>query len=580
MTVRPIGRRGDGAWIAGWTAAGLALRAILAGFTNRITGDGVGWYVPMARAFVQGRWRDGFDAFIPPVYSLSTAAVAGRLPASVWNGPAGDAGALEIAGQITSVLYGAAVIPLVYLLARRLAPPSRARDTARVATALAAVSPWLVRYGARVMTESAYTFFFVLAILAGLALLARRSALTAAAFGLAVGVACLNRPEAMLLLAVFGAWIGLPALVRRRGVAHALGLGIVVVIFFLAGALPQMAITHAKTGVWTLSAKGGVNFLSAHTKDPLARERWLYPASTSTREGERKPRQGKSHAPKPLGLASYVMSHPVSFARDYLSTFGDLVGHVPIALGVVLTAFGVVGITLRRGALATTEERVAASVPLAYLLTLSAFRAETRFLVPLVPVCLLWPAMGVLEVGRRLREGGFARIAARLPERARKRPEVWVLGAALLLTLPEALSPAHANGWSWYWSPEKRAGVWMRRHLPPHPKVMTRGSYVEAYYAGARVAYFPFAPYDEVMRYVRRNEVGYILLDETKTRRLRAGFLERIGTSGDARLVRKFDMGNDTVTLYEVLPPRSPAAPSGSSSSEERSPLWESICRS
>jgi hypothetical protein len=570
MTSRPVGRSGDGIWIAGWAAAAFVLRAVLAGFTNRITGDGVGWYMPMARAFVQGRWREGFDAFIPPVYSLFTAAVAHCLPGPVWKGPAGEAGALEIAGQIVSVLFGAAVIPLDYLLPRRLAPPSRARGTARAATALAAVSPWLVRYGSRVMTESVYTFFFVVAILAGLALLARRSAPTAAAFGLAVGVACLNRPEAMLLLAVFGAWIGIPALVRRRGVARALGLGVVVGIFFLAGAFPQMAITRVKTGVWTLSAKGGVNFLSAHTKDPLARESWLYPAPAPKPEGGTNTKQGKSHAPRPLGFVGYVLSHPTGFTRDYFSTLGRFLVHVPIALGVVLTGLGIAGIALRRGAPLTPGERVAASIPLAYLLALSAFRAETRFLVPLVPVCLLWPAMGVLEVGRWLREGGSARIAARLPEGARRRPEVWVLGAALLLTLPEAFSPAHADGWSWYWSPEKRAGVWMRRHLPPHPKVMTRGSYIEAYYAGARVAYFPFAPYDDVLRYVRRNKVGYVLLDETKTRRLRADFFNRVGTSSDMRLVRKFDMRNDTVMLYEVLPPRSPTAPSGSSSSQER----------
>ena len=77
--------------------AGLALRAVLVGFTNRITGDGVGWYIPMARAFVEGRLDRGFDAYIPPVYSLSTAAVAKILPASAWTGPAGEAGALELA---------------------------------------------------------------------------------------------------------------------------------------------------------------------------------------------------------------------------------------------------------------------------------------------------------------------------------------------------------------------------------------------------------------------------------------------------------------------------------------------------
>ncbi|MFQ5457807.1 MAG: hypothetical protein ACE5FC_05070 [Myxococcota bacterium] len=61
------GKGGDVAWVIAWTLAGLALRALLIGFTNRITGDGVGWYMPMARAFFEGRWAEGLDTYIPPV---------------------------------------------------------------------------------------------------------------------------------------------------------------------------------------------------------------------------------------------------------------------------------------------------------------------------------------------------------------------------------------------------------------------------------------------------------------------------------------------------------------------------------
>ena len=553
MSEGRAGAGGDAAWIAAWTAAGLVLRAMLIGFTNRITGDGVGWYIPMARAFVEGRPDKGFDAYIPPVYSLSTAAVAKLLPAAAWAGPAGDAGALELAGQITSALYGAATIPLAVLLVRRLAPSALARPAARIAAPLAAITPWLARYGARVMTESAYTFFFAIAILAGLVLLARRSAIAAAAFGLAVGVGCLNRPEAMGLLAVFGGWIGLPALWQRRGVARALGLGGVVAIFFLAGTFPQMAITHAKLGVWTLSAKGGVNFLSAHTKDPLVRERVLHPLPKPRGGAAKEGHKQKESKVMPFSLAGYLLRHPGGFARDFVSTLADLAVHVPVVIGIALSAFGLAGIFLRRGVPWTEGERVAASVPLTYLLAFSLFRAETRFLVPLVPVCLLWPSLGVLEVSRQIREGRLRRIASALPEGARRRPEAWVLAAALILTLPEALDPVRQGGFRWYWSPEKEVGVWMRRHLPPEPKIMTRGSYIETYYAGARVAYFPFGPYDEVKRYVRRTEVGYILIDE-KTRRLRPGFTERLAADREARLLRKFDLGKDTEYLYEVLP--------------------------
>jgi hypothetical protein len=504
----------------------------------------------MARAFVEGRLDRGFDAYIPPVYSLSTAAVARILPASAWTGPAGEAGALELAGQIASALYGAATIPLVYLLVRRLAPAPHARTLARTAAALAAVSPFLARYSARVMSESAYTFFFVLALLAGLRLLARRTAASSALFGLSVGVACLNRPEAMGLLGVIGAWIGVPALWRRAGVARALGLGLVAGVFFLAGVFPQVAITHARTGVWTLSAKGGQIFKSGLTTDPVAREKWLYPSP----EGKGKEtRQGYAE----FEPDAVVKADPLGFARAYGLRLVTLAAHIPQVLGVVLTIVALAGIFRRREIPRWDGERVAASIPAAYLLLLSFFRPAERFLLPLVPVGLLWCAMGVTEIAGRLRRGEWPRIASRLPAAARRDTAAWVLGAVVLLTLPEALDPVRRGGFRWFWSPEKEVGVWMRAHLGPAPKIMTRGSYIEAYYAGARVAYFPFAPYDDVMRYVRRSEVRYILLDE-KTRRLRPGFMERLAGDHQARLVRRFELGKDTQYLYEVPPGAAP----------------------
>ncbi len=546
MTVRREGARHDTAWIVGWTLVGTALRLVLIGFTNKITGDGVGWYIPLARSFFEGRWAEGFDAYIPPVYPLSVAAVARLLPASVWTGPVGDAGALELAGQLASTLYGAATLPLIYLLVRRLAPASHAVPAARVAVALAALAPFLARYSARVMSESAYTFFFVLALLAGLALLRRRSAATAAGFGLAVGVACLNRPEAMGLLIVIGAWVAVPALVRPSALPRALGLGAIVAILFLVGLSPQIAATHARTGAWTLSAKGGQIFKSSHLKDPMARERWLYPPP--------KPGRAQEEPREPSGALGYVRANPGAFLRHCAGTFAGLVGSIPPALGVAPLLLALAGSIRRRAVPRSPGERVAASVVIAYFLFLSLFHGSARFLLPLVPLGLLWSSLGVLEISERIRAGGGR--WARLPSPVRRDPLAWTFGAVLLLSLIEAAGPVYDHGWRWYWSPEKRAGAWMRANLPPRPKIMTRSSMIEAYYAGARVAYFPLAPYEEVMRYMRRTEVRYVLFDESKTIRLRPGFVEKF-LAGDGRLVREFDLGRKSVYLYEVLPKRS-----------------------
>lgn len=563
----------DAAWVLLWTLAGLALRALLIGFTNRVSGDGVGWYLPMARAFFDGRWSDGFDATIPFVYSLCVAGVAHLLPAAAWRGPLADAGAFELAGQITSSLFGAATVPIVYLLLRRFAPPPQERAAARIGAAMAALSPFLARYGAQVLTEATYTFFFLLALLAGGALLRRRSAASAALFGLAVGAACLNRPEAMGLLIVIGGWVALPALRRPRALAGAAGLGAVVLLFFLIGLFPQMAITHADTGVWTLSAKREAIFKKSHLKDELASERWRYPAPEEKgKGGQRTAAEGKTSggkASEDFTMARFLRRHPVAFARDYATVLAKFVSHVPAAMGGVLTFFMVIGLAARREIPRGRGEAVVGSVLLAYLLMLSLFHFSLRFLAPLAPLGILWSSLGLLEAAARVGRASPAKWAARLPAAARRRPMRAILVAALCALLLEAvLTNLAENHFRWYWSPEKRAGAWMRANLPPGVKLMTRSSMIEAYYAGARVAYFPFAPYDEVMDYIRRTQVRYVLFDEDKTARLRPGFIEAF-TAGGGRMIRDFDYGRKKVYLYEVIPPRGTAgagAPSGARS--------------
>lgn len=556
----------NAAWVLTWTLAGLALRVLLIGFTSRITGDGVGWYIPMARAFFEGRWSDGFDVYVPPVYSIIVSAVARLLPAAAWQGPVGEAGAFELAAQITSALFGAASIPLVYLLVRRLAPPSRAIDAARVGVAMAAFSPFLSRLGAQVLTEATYTFFFLVAALAGLALLRERRSGRAAAFGLAVGLACLNRPEAMGLLIIIGAWIGLPALLRPRALARSATLGLVVAAFFLLGLFPQMAVTHAKSGVWTLSAKGGAIFKKSLLGDGIEKEKWLYPAplaGRSAEDGREKAEAQQAPEGSRISIPGFIARNPVLFTRHYVTELLGFAANIPEVMGIALLAFGLVGTLARRKIPRGPDERVGASIPIAYLLMLSLFHSSERFLFPLIPFGILWSALGLLEVVGRVREGVTARWIPRLPGRVRRRPMVWVFRAAMALLFVEAVGTTlHEHHYAWYWSHEKRAGAWMRENLPPGTKVMTRSSMIEAYYAGAPVAYFPLAPYEEIISYLRRTEVRYVLMDDRKTVRLRPEFVARF-TAGDGALVRAFDYGRKKVFLYEVKVDRGAALTGG-----------------
>ncbi|MFQ5457806.1 MAG: glycosyltransferase family 39 protein [Myxococcota bacterium] len=363
---------------------------------------------------------------------MFTAGVAHALPAALWQGPVGEAGAFEVAGQITSVLFGAASIPLVYLLVRRLAPPADRVAVARAGAAMAALSPFLARLGAQVLTEATYTFFFLIAALAGLALLRARRAARAAAFGLAVGVACLNRPEAMGLLIVIGAWIGLPALRRPAALAKSAGLGLIVAGFFLIGIFPQMAVTHARTGVWTLSAKGGAIFKKSVLGEAIEKEKWLYPAPKKTGstagKAEKKDKEKEDLTAADTSIPAFIARHPLAFARHYSAEFFGFAACVPEAMGIGLFAFALAGVLARRRIPWGRDERVAASIPLAYIGMLSLFHASERFLFPLVPFGIFWSAIGLREVAARLEEARPAAWVRRLPAAARAPDGVGLTG--------------------------------------------------------------------------------------------------------------------------------------------------------
>lgn len=146
--------------------------------------------------------------------------LAGRAVWHPWcHYPVGYSGFLGIAyrlfghgpsvGPIANAITGALLVVLVHRLARRATTPARAR----IAAALAALSPGLIAYAALLMTEP----LAALGLLAAPWLLARdlerRPLRGAALAGLALGLATLVRPQSLLCAPA----LGLLALGHARG---------------------------------------------------------------------------------------------------------------------------------------------------------------------------------------------------------------------------------------------------------------------------------------------------------------------------------------------------------------------------
>jgi len=193
----------------------LAATAVV-GFSSLRFGD-AGPYLFAASEIAQhGRYPDRTEAYFfrPPAYPLLLAAVTGgradRIPAA----------------KVANALLGAAAAVLLAALSARI---FGRRGIALAAGAAAAVFPSLVLLATDVQSEPLFMVFFLLAGLFLLAAADRASPRAALAAGVALGLASLTRPSALVLAPLLAAFV----LDRRLARGRALGLTAAALAGFL-----------------------------------------------------------------------------------------------------------------------------------------------------------------------------------------------------------------------------------------------------------------------------------------------------------------------------------------------------------
>lgn len=188
----------------------------------------------------------------PPLYPLVLAAVyriAG--PGVAW-------------GRILQVLLGAAIVALVFLVARRFFSPG----TAVVAAAICAVNPYLIFISAYLLTENLY----IVILLVFLSVVPHPRALengwrASVTAGLLLGLATASRPTAL----VFALWVvGCTVFLARSRPLSRITRGIVVLLLLVATLLPWAARNAAVFGRWTfLTTHGGTTFYQGNNPKVL-----------------------------------------------------------------------------------------------------------------------------------------------------------------------------------------------------------------------------------------------------------------------------------------------------------------------
>ena len=319
----------------------LLLAAALLGkqmaFSRIATADATGFYLPLARAWADGRHEQAQSTVIPPLYPVAVGACSG---AFAW---ADDP--YELAGRGLSAISAMALVWIVYALGKQMG----SRRAGLVAAGLTAANRAVIRIGVAVGPDMLYA-----ALLAGLALMLlkyRRSGRIglAAVIGAVGALAGLLRGEGFLLVGFAAIAIATaPFRPGRRWPRERLLPLLAMLAVTAAVWSPRLAYMHRKTGWAILDAR----LLSLVSPDAAARcldeQTWAMPRQIVTTPTGARPARSVGQR---LGQASESLLDVIGYATWPLIVFwlvagrrrgAGRAGHL-VLLALLLVQLGVLG---------------------------------------------------------------------------------------------------------------------------------------------------------------------------------------------------------------------------------------------
>ena len=459
-------------------------------------------YVRIAENLLNGRgyvgiFNNGTQLNFPPLYPLLIAGVS----LVTGNG--------ELAARAINVALGAAlVIPMF-----KIAEPLYGRRVAIAVAALVVFHPLLISAAASTYAEGPYLTLMMFAMLCLTRWVRNRRPMTGMGAGIFLGLAYLIRPEAFLFAGLcIVAGVASAALFGQRR-ATLIGTLCLAGAFFVVAA-PNVAFLSYATGHLRIEAKGTLAY------------QW----------GQRM-NQGMPYFEAANGIGADLSDQGV-FMRPNLDVINstsfsarDYVGFVLTAakknIAPIITtitksgAFGspwliiLVALGLLRSAWgrdrAVIEGMMIAIAAMFVVVLLSVQALWLRYFIPVLGVLPFWAGKGADELGAWARETfgavtGTTGDLARIVGESLKWLSIFVVLAVSLRAVPA--EPQFAESLNWE---RKDAGRWLAQQDGRPKWVMDAGLQV-AYYAGADLAFLPYADSDLALRYIAKRKPDYIVL--------------------------------------------------------------------
>jgi 4-amino-4-deoxy-L-arabinose transferase-like glycosyltransferase len=484
---------------------------------------------------MQGRFIAGISdywSFFYPLFAL----------------PAGLAyGSAEAGLRLISILSGAALVLPCMLIVRRL----WGMRAALFSGLLIALHPMLIAHSTSAMTESVYTLFLLLGLYFFIKYIQEGNLRDLVLMAILVGCAYLMRQEVQILAAASAVLIlsgrGGPGLEKPPGVRIARVL--ILAAIFIVIMIPNIVLIHQKTGRWSGGSKAAVNLSSPLIWDGgLGREQYVY----SLNEEGTERRIEEIGRENPLRIIWRARN---GIARAYFRNMHRGFNGLPVLLIspflLVLIPLGIFG---RRWERETRGiELLLVILGLFPFLLYSIFSVQTRYMLPFLPVYLMWAALGCEVLVGWIRDNISRRPAA---------------GMAVLIIIFASLAYMTVRRYSYTRDhlpvEYRQIGNWIRDNVDGKVRILAHSGCAISYYAGVPEATFiPWTDPEGLLKYARHH--GYTHLAAEKEYFLRsrpplAGILDPSGHPGLEPVTVFSNTPGGRIILFRILPEPAPSS--------------------
>ena len=429
-------------------------------------------------------------------------------------------GGLETSAFAVSIFLGSLMAIPFFFLAKKIFN----YQCAYLGSILVVFFPALIGNSVVALSEATYTFFLLVTLLCGWLLISKRSYIYSFLFGLLSGICYLTRPEFVVafafILLVF-AIIEVKEKLKKKSQTSILLL--ISFLGFLILAFPYFEFMHSKTGHWILSGKTAHNILKqkaySRTLDYLQQRKAFAEVLDGLTPG------GEIKGKVLLGeesMLSFVTTP--DFFSDYFKR--TLAGIKKISLFflpfLLLSLFYIFSWKVDQEG---WKKKVFLLCAFSPILTMPIFFIPAgRLIEPYAPLLILLSINGILNLRKAL--ANLLRPHKSSPSAAGFSTSGFSFGSLAILLVVVVLSIfslGKANEMTGEYQDTfqalkleseefKKLGLWADQIMPKDAVVMVLSGDSFLFYCNRVVFTIPFAPYERIVEFARKNQVNYLLV--------------------------------------------------------------------